>query len=333
MPSIFIVGEYWTDDDVRFGEPLSGTYGHVLRSVLSQAGIETQDYEKTCVFNFRPPAGDVAKLCGGRAEAAPGLPPLDKGKYLLAEHLHHVMALHRRIGDVKPNIIVALGNTALWATTGKLGIKKWRGSPLPSSFGQFKVIASWGLSSLMKDWSLRPILFMDLCKAKKESATPILVRPKRLITLAPSLEDMRDFYQKYIIPAPFVAVDVETKNNQITEVGIATSPSRCLVIPFWSRAKGNYWPTLESELLAWAFVRKVMREKKTVGQNFQYDMQYFYRTVGIPVPQFAGDTMLLHHSLQPEMQKGLGFLGSVYTDEPSWKFMRTDHSTLKREDD
>ena len=34
------------------------------------------------------------------------------------------------------------------------------------------------------------------------------------------------------------------------------------------------------------------------------------------------DTMLLHHALQPESLKSLGFLGSVYTDEGSWKGMR-----------
>jgi hypothetical protein len=42
--------------------------------------------------------------------------------------------------------------------------------------------------------------------------------------------------------------------------------------------------------------------------------------------------MLLHHALQPEMDKGLGFLGTVYTDELPWKFMRTKHETLKKED-
>jgi hypothetical protein len=39
--------------------------------------------------------------------------------------------------------------------------------------------------------------------------------------------------------------------------------------------------------------------------------------------------MLLHHALQPESEKGLGFLGSVYTNEASWKLMRT--STIKRD--
>ena len=71
----------------------------------------------------------------------------------------------------------------------------------------------------------------------------------------------------------------------------------------------------------------------TIGQNFSYDMQYFWRTVGITCPKFFGDTMLLHHALQPELEKGLGFLGSIYTNEPSWKFMRQEHFTLKKGDD
>jgi hypothetical protein len=50
-------------------------------------------------------------------------------------------------------------------------------------------------------------------------------------------------------------------------------------------------------------------------------MQYLWRYAGIAAKKFCDDTMLLHHALQPEMQKGLGFLASVYTDELAWKFM------------
>jgi DNA polymerase I-like protein with 3'-5' exonuclease and polymerase domains len=119
----------------------------------------------------------------------------------------------------------------------------------------------------------------------------------------------------------------------ITEIGFATSASRGINIPFWSRSRVNYWRTQAEERAAWEWVRRILAEKDTVWQNGQYDMQYLWRTMGIPTPRFFGDTMILHHSLQPEMKKGLGFLASIYTDEPSWKFMRTDHSTLKREDD
>jgi len=43
--------------------------------------------------------------------------------------------------------------------------------------------------------------------------------------------------------------------------------------------------------------------------------------------------MLLHHALYPELPKGLGFLGSIYTNEASWKLMRRERSdTVKRDE-
>jgi hypothetical protein len=43
--------------------------------------------------------------------------------------------------------------------------------------------------------------------------------------------------------------------------------------------------------------------------------------------------MLLHHALQPESEKSLGFLGSIYTDEASWKTMRQrGKTTIKRDE-
>jgi hypothetical protein len=43
------------------------------------------------------------------------------------------------------------------------------------------------------------------------------------------------------------------------------------------------------------------------------------------------DTMLLNHALQPEMLKNLGFLGSIYSDERSWKGMAKHGKTIKRD--
>ena len=42
--------------------------------------------------------------------------------------------------------------------------------------------------------------------------------------------------------------------------------------------------------------------------------------------------MLLHHALQPESPKALGYLGSLYTDEIAWKGMRKQAETTKKED-
>ena len=70
-----------------------------------------------------------------------------------------------------------------------------------------------------------------------------------------------------------------------------------------------------------------------VFQNGLFDMQYLAR-MGLQVRNALHDTMLLHHVLYPELQKGLGFLGSIYSNEPAWKLMRTHkgEEELKRDE-
>ncbi len=65
-------------------------------------------------------------------------------------------------------------------------------------------------------------------------------------------------------------------------------------------------------------------------QNGMYDLQYLYK-MGFRPRACLEDTMLLHHSLFPELQKGLGFLGSVYSNEAAWKLMRKQDSFKKDE--
>lgn len=69
-----------------------------------------------------------------------------------------------------------------------------------------------------------------------------------------------------------------------------------------------------------------------VMQNGSYDLQWTWRKWGRPMNNFNIDTTLAHHSLYPEMQKDLGFLGSVYTTEPSWKLMRQRSNEVKKEE-
>ena len=85
----------------------------------------------------------------------------------------------------------------------------------------------------------------------------------------------------------------------------------------------NYWNKTEEEY-AWSAVKTVLESNfPKVGQNGLYDIQYLWRQYGLRVNNYLHDTMLLHHSLQPELPKGLGFLGSVYCSERAWKKLRT----------
>jgi DNA polymerase I-like protein with 3'-5' exonuclease and polymerase domains len=85
---------------------------------------------------------------------------------------------------------------------------------------------------------------------------------------------------------------------------------------------------------AWDWVRFLctLEGKQNVGQNYLYDANFLWTKYGIPSLDMDEDTMLLHHALQPEMEKGLDFLSTIYSDEPKWKFMRKGSFTNKRED-
>lgn len=122
----------------------------------------------------------------------------------------------------------------------------------------------------------------------------------------------------------------------MTCIGFAPSIEVAVVVPFWDKRKPgwNYWKSLEEEVEAMRLVAEICAlPARKSGQNFLYDIQYLWAQYGIPVANFTDDTMLLHHSLQPESEKGLGFLGSVYTNETAWKSERPrGEHTIKRED-
>jgi DNA polymerase I-like protein with 3'-5' exonuclease and polymerase domains len=83
------------------------------------------------------------------------------------------------------------------------------------------------------------------------------------------------------------------------------------------------------------WVRGIIENPRLVKvlQNGLYDIQYF-KAEGMNPRAFREDTMIAHHSLYSEQRKGLGFLGSIYANVPSWKHMRTykQEELTKRDD-
>ena len=82
----------------------------------------------------------------------------------------------------------------------------------------------------------------------------------------------------------------------------------------------------------WNLVRSILGDRKIpkLFQNGSYDVSFLLRAYGIKTLNCAEDTMLLSHALQPEGLKGLGYLGSIFSDEGAWKHMRTKDETIKR---
>lgn len=371
---IALVGEAWGESEDRLKEPFVGSSGVCLIEMLNDAGIiqlDKEDYDniqaywrsgndgasrepmyvrliwrrhplpRFNVFNLRPEANKIETLCGPKKEDTTGLPPLKQGKYFKAEYLPHVEKLYEDLKALKPNLVVAFGNVPCWALLRRTAITRIRGAVAESPVIQgLKILPAIHPAAVVRQWENRHVTVLDLAKAKRECEFPEIRRPKREIWTEPSLADLDEFYERYIRGATFISPDIETSGSAITCVGFAPRRDVAIVVPFYDprRSGCNYWATAEEERLAWEWVRRVLdHPAPKVFQNGLYDIHFLWRAMGIKVRNAAHDTMLLHHALQPESPKGLGFLGSVYTDEASWKVTMRDRSnkstTLKRDDE
>lgn len=326
---IALVGEAWGEKEEEAGAPFVGTSGWLLDQMLAQAGIARSECLITNCFNLRPrPTNDIKNLCGPRTTGIPGLPQVQAGKYIRAEYAPELERLYDEIMVSNPNIIIALGATAAWAFLDTSGIRSIRGATtvtcnrVSNILGrQYKLLPTYHPAAVAREWSIRPIVIADLDKARRQSSTPEFTRPSRSIWLRPTLQDLAIYDRDFIQPADSLTADIETKQDQITCFGFAPNPDTAIVIPFFLESGQNYWSTIEEELIAWDYVRRWLATKPTTFQNGMYDINFTWSRYGIPVPLASEDTMLLQHAWQPEMQKGLGFLASVYTEEASWKFM------------
>lgn len=329
---IMIVGEAWGAQEEEAGKPFVGPSGKLLWSMLSAHGISREECYVTNVFNFKPmPTNDVSNLCGPKPVGIPNYPALTKSLYVKKEYWPELVRLFDEVKRVNPNVIVTLGGTPLWALTrGAATLSRVRGTPILSTSGH-KILPTYHPAAIFRKAQLRPIVYADLGKVRRESEYPEIRRPSRTIYIAETISDIRDYEAEHMTPGQLLAADIETQQGQITCIGFAPSASSAIVIPFVSFAdNGSWWITKGLERQAWEIVRRWLREYRIVGQNFSYDAKYLWTTMGIPSPGWTDDTMLLHHSLFLELEKSLGFLGSCYTNEPSWKFMRS--GTLKKED-
>jgi uracil-DNA glycosylase len=320
--------------DLRYALARSGW--HQMRNVWAkEAGIGL-----TNVVALRPPANNFDALLCSKKELPsdyPALPALGRGTaaYLRPTYLGELDRLRTELRQAAPVCIVAAGATATWALLGRTDISNVRGTATLGSSGgvapSIKVLPTYHPSAVLpgrgrREW--RIICMADFLKAWRESAQPDLVRPVRTALINPSMMEIVEWAWPAMRETGPLAVDCETSGPLITCISFASSSQSAITIPFRSKdGTKNYWHTVEGELLAWEHVRALLEcGRPLVFQNGMYDMQYFIR-MGFNLRYAYDDTMLLHHSLYPEVQKSLGFLGSIYTNESSWKLLGRQRAT------
>lgn len=258
----------------------------------------------------------------------------------------YVKALHKEIEEIKPNIVVAMGNVALWALTNRIGITNWRGSILSTDNG-IKVIptfhsATWTEEKLRINEAAylnKYIVVMDLKKAKKESEFPEIRTTSRNIRIAPSYLEALEFIAECntaIDNGRIIDYDIELVpgTKELSCIGFSIGESYAMCIPFVGPG-GDYFTLEQETFLMTAIATLLERDGTFRGQNIIFDSHLLFRKFGI-ITRDKHDTMVAQKilygdfagSVDPTTGKPRGnshrggslqFITAMWTDIPYYK--------------
>jgi len=228
-------------------------------------------------------------------------------KPILVEGYHSLL---KEIQLVKPTIIIALGNTPLFALTGRQGITKWRGSQLvqnaadllePTGEPPPKVIPTYHPAAILRQWDWRAIALNDLRRCKRESTSRLYKTPDWTFIIRPSLVQalgtLGALYERCEKGPTLLSFDLETRAGHIACAGIAWDRSNAICLPFMAVAQPEgYWAEEEEALVLDSLTALLTHPNaRIVGQNLLYDCQYTWRHWHT-VPRVHFDMMIAHHT-------------------------------------
>lgn len=308
-----IIGEAWgAEEEQNFKKcgkpcPFSGEAGKELDRWLAFAKIDRSSVFITNVFNCRPPHNDVGFFFAKAADVKSGV--IVSSRYPTPYKSHGILRgvfdfelgrLFSELDECKPEKILALGATALWALTGKSSITQHRGV-WSVSFGSY-VLPTYHPAGVLRKYSSKVFAVHDLLKWSRGYERPA----DRNVYVADTLFDCSFFASSFIHQDSTIAVDIETE-KEITMISFALSGGKALVVDL--RRNPECLP-----FVAWL----LHQPHDKVMQNATYDLTWL-ASYGIKPAGVIHDTMLMAHSLQPELPKDLGTLASLRLNEHAWK--------------
>lgn len=310
---ISFVGEAPSSEEIIKREPLVGPSGRVFNGMLRTANLDREVFHITNVFDTQIPGEDDRERETNRRAWM-------KDEVRVKENFDR---LAEEIGRAGPNVIVPLGNTALWAFAEHESIMHFRGAVTPASriVAGHKLIPTLHPQAVQRNWAMMAMVVGDLAKAWDESKYPDIRYPKVELLVEPTLDDIRAF-AKECIASEKLSVDIETGWGQITSIAFAPTASRAMSVPFVDLRKPNksYWSTAEQEYKAWMIVKEILEAPNPkLGQSFMYDYFWLLKQRGIAVRNYRSDTRLRHKVLYPGWPADLATMGGMYTKIGAWK--------------
>src|SRR5687768_1402211 len=341
---VLIIGEHPSVEDERKMRLFSGSAGNEFMKMLQEAGHLTTEIRYTSLLRSRPYNSQMkyvwtkdsaeAKVC------IPGAKKID-GAYYAKDFYEQVKHIWTEIEENQPNVIVPLGDAALWLLTIENSVNKWRGSIMTYENGvdePFKVIPTYTPSQIMRMWEWRAFAVRDLERARTESLYPEIRTPDYRLKIRPTFDEANNILKTLYYKATYsrepmrLVADIETIARHIACIGIAWSETDAVCIPFMDAKHSHYYTLEEETTIVWRLKSLLTHPRIEVEwQNGVYDAQHIIRHWGFR-PKISFDTMLAQHSIFPGIPKDLGFLASLYCKHyVYWKDELTDYKSLPKD--
>ena len=307
-PLVFFIADAPVSQDFDTNYALTGYAGNTLREFCKEAHINLDEHWRSCLIKEELPKEDDKEK--------------SKTRKLIEQYSPYLI---EEINDLKPNLLIPLGEISFNYLTQLNSIRKFRGSVLPIS-GEFnitkqptKVLPILGPAIINKEYKLRVISRIDFAKiAKNYGPNPI---PDDIynIWVARSSAAFRAFIDRHYAkairdPERFLVFDIETYLQIPICISFCFDGFESVTVPLIDSSIDRDNRTLMMEM-----VDKLLRSPlPKVNQNIKYDWKILERW-GFQVSNVVGDTMLAASTTYCEFPKNLGFLTSIYTDLPYFK--------------
>jgi uracil-DNA glycosylase family 4 len=305
---ICIISEAPGENETDMKMPLIGPSGRLLWDVLRKLNITRKDCYVTNVIKR-------SLVINTKKDAKIKIKPTE------LEHWERLLDWEL---DNLPNVkyILALGNSALHALVGEVGITKWRGSVFDCKIGldrrTVKVIVTNNPAHILRNLQMEPMYGFDIKKLRRVIDGDFTEhRVTGLIN--PSVDDALGYMEQLERDRRPIAFDIETIANETACIGFANNAYEGICINFRDSTTNRY--SLIEERILRTRIQQFLNNttNRFIAQNGSFDCGWLGFKDRIHVPKLWFDTLLAHHTLYPRMPHNLGYLTAQYTDHPFYK--------------
>ncbi len=310
---IMFVGEAPGYEEDRDGRPFIGLSGQILRKCLGESNIDTKDIWITNVVKQRPPQNRDPKS---------------------AEIMKHLPYLIQEINEIKPKVIVLLGNIPLMTFLNRKGITTVHGKiyTMKFSFGEVRLVPMFHPSYVLRredDKVTRVKFLKDLSMVRKmvtgESETVRATKTKYTLIKTP---EQFESLMTSLDAAEVVDFDLETSSSnpetgEIICISFSINPYKAAVVPLtlsWKDGKKvepyKYWGIRHDSVMRklQSFFESSIPKCAQAGHLIDIP---FLRAKGITIEHYDYDAIIMHYLLDENVQmenRGLKDFAWEHTD-------------------